>query len=103
MRNSQEAEIRAAGMMLMDLQPALRGARGGPRWSSGSWFLSVFLPEPRIQAPAGALLWKVLLSPYPFLLEFPDSHEASWAAPGRSASQSPCSVFKYCPYPAHTG
>ena len=35
MRNSQEAAIWAAGMMPMELQPALRGERGGPRWSSG--------------------------------------------------------------------
>lgn len=35
MRNSQEAAIRAAGMMPMKLQPALCGERGGPCWSSG--------------------------------------------------------------------
>lgn len=55
--------------MLMELQLALRGGEGeGLAGALGSWLLSVFLPEPRLQAPAGAFSGRCWLSPYPFLL-----------------------------------
>ena len=44
MRNSQEAEMGAAGKMLVELQPLLSAERGGgvPAGALGSWFLLVF-------------------------------------------------------------